>query len=94
MSSSMNETTALIAESHKLVESGNGNDSKMLQLILKIVTNTDKRIERMEQKMNEQIGEFRKSITSVSSRVFEIEKQVTNMKRKIPELENNLLGSS
>ena len=60
MSSSMNETTALIAESHKLVESGNENGSKMLELILKIVTNTDKRGERMEQKMNEQIGELRK----------------------------------
>ena len=43
--------------------------------------------------MNEQIGELRKSETSVTSRVFDPEK-VANVKSEVPEVENNLHGVS
>ena len=71
---SLKETSKLIAESRKIVEEGGENDlSAVLNMILKIVTTMDTRMQKIENGTNK-IDDLKNALTSVVARIGDLEK--------------------
>ena len=69
---SLNETSNLIAQSRKIIESGQDdttNSNTLLNIILQIVTSIDTRVQRMETNIEKRIDDLNQSMLSVSSRL-------------------------
>ena len=83
---SLNETSNLIAQSRKIIESGQDdttNSNTLLNIILQIVTNIDTRVQRMETNIEKRIDDLNQSMFSVSSRVRTLENRSNELKAKI-----------
>ena len=83
---SLNETSNLIAQSRKIIESGQDdttNSNTLLNIILQIVTNIDTRVQRMETNIEKRIDDLNQSMLSVSSRVRILENRPNELKAKI-----------
>lgn len=94
---SLSETSALIAESRKIVDSKHNDafDVKaMLDMILNIVTNIDNRMGRLEANMNKRVDELNQSINLVSSRVSDLEKGTHGLESRVNECVNSCEGVS
>lgn len=91
---SLKETAALLAESRKIVNQSKEDDSYvLLNMILKIVTTMDNRMQKIEKGVNK-IDELKTIITSVVARVGDLEKTVHDVKLKNSELEGSIEGIS
>ena len=58
---SLNETSHLIAQSRKIIDSGQDdttNSNALLNIILQIVTSIDTRVQRMETNIEKRIDDF------------------------------------
>ena len=69
---SLNETSNLIAQSRKIIESGQDdttNSNTLSSIILQIVTSIDTRVRRMETNIEKRIDDLNQSMLSVSSRL-------------------------
>jgi hypothetical protein len=89
---SLNETSTLIAESRKIVEAAHSDTLEpnvLLNMILQIVTNIDKRIEIMETTMIKSVDDLKKEILSVSGRVRKLENLSTDLTVKVMEFESS-----
>ena len=94
---SLNETSTLIAESRKIVEAAHSDTLEpnvLLNMILQIVTNIDKRIEIMETTMIKSVDDLKKEILSVSGRVRKLENLSTDLIVKVTECESSCQGGS
>lgn len=91
---SLNETSTLIAESRKIVESDSLDPNAVLNMILKIVTNIDKKIEVMESKMVKNINELKSETLAISGRVRRLEGQTSEIAKKVTECESSCQGVS
>ena len=94
---SLNETSTLIAESRKIVEAAHSDTLEpnvLLNMILQIVTNIDKRIEIMETTMIKSVDDLKKEILSVSGRVRKLENLSTDLTVKVTECESSCQGVS
>ena len=83
---SLNETSNLIAQSRKIIESGQDdttNSNTLLNIILQIVTSIDTRVQRMETNIEKRIDDLNQSMFSVSSRVRTLENRSNELKAKI-----------
>ena len=81
---SLNETSNLIAQSRKNIESGQDdttNSNALLNIILQ--TSIDTRVQRMETYIEKRIDELNQSMLSVSSRVRTLENRPNELKAKI-----------
>ena len=86
---SLNETSNLIAQSRKIIESGQDdttNSNTLLNIILQIVTSIDTRVQRMETNIEKRIDDLNQSMLSVSSRVRTLELS-NKLKAKLTECE-------
>ena len=86
---SLNETSNLIAQSRKIIESGQDdttNSNTLLNIILQIVTSIDTRVQRMETNIEKRIDDLNQSMLSVSSRVRTLELS-NELKGKLTECE-------
>ena len=89
---SLNETSNLIAQSRKIIESGQDdttNSNTLLNIILQIVTSIDTRVQRMETNIEKRIDDLNQSMLSVSSRVRTLENRSNELKAKITECESS-----
>ena len=94
---SLNETSNLIAQSRKIIESGQDdttNSNTLLNIILQIVTSIDTRVQRMESNIEKRIDDLNQSMLSVSSRVRTLENRSNELKAKITECESSCQGVS
>ena len=66
----------------------------LLNMILQIVTNIDKRIEIMETTMIKSVSDLKKEILSVSGRVRKLENLSTELTVKVTECESSCQGVS
>jgi hypothetical protein len=69
---SLKETSNLIAQSRKIIESGQDettNSNALLNIIPQIVTSIDNRAQRMETNIEKRIDDLNQYMLSVSSRV-------------------------
>ena len=81
---SLNETSNLIAQSPKIIESGQDdttNSNALLNIILQ--TSIDTRVQRMETYIEKRIDDLNQSMLSVSSRVRTLENRPNELKAKI-----------
>ena len=84
---SLNETSNLIAQSRKIIESGQDdttNSNALLNIILQ--TSIDTRVQRMETNTEKRIDDLNQSMLSVSSRVRTLELS-NKLKAKLTECE-------
>ena len=87
---SLNETSNLIAQSRKIIESGQDdttNSNTLLNIILQIVTSIDSRVQRMETNIEKRIDDLNQSMLSVSSRVRTLDNRSHELKAKLTECE-------
>ena len=81
---SLNETSNLIAQSRKIIESGQDdttNSNALLNIILQ--TSIDTRVQRMETNIEKRIDDLNQSMFSVSSRIRTLENRSNELKAKI-----------
>ena len=94
---SLNETSNLIAQSRKIIESGQDdttNSNTLLNIILQIVTSIDTRVQRMETNIEKRIDDLNQSMLSVSSKVRTLENHSNELKAKVTECESSCQGVS
>jgi hypothetical protein len=94
---SLNETSNLIAQSRKIIESGQDdttNSNTLLNIILQIVTSIDTRVQRMETNIEKRIDDLNQSMLSVSSKVRTLENRSNELKAKVTECESSCQGVS
>jgi chromosome segregation ATPase len=94
---SLNETSNLIAQSRKIIESGQDdttNSNALLNIILQIVTSINTRVQRMETNIEKRIDDLNQSMFSVSSRVITLENRSNELKAKLTECESSCQGVS
>jgi hypothetical protein len=93
----LNETSTLIAQNRKIVEAAHSDTlelNALLNMILQIVTNIDKRILIMETTMIKGVDDLKKEILSVSVRVRKLENLSTDLTIKVTECESSCQGVS
>lgn len=91
---SLNETAELLAESRKIIESNSMDPNAVLNMILQIVTNIDKKIGSMETKMIQSLNEMKKDLIEVSGRVRKLEGQTADLTKRVIECESSCEGVS
>lgn len=94
---SLNETSALIAESRKIIDSGQDSSDNVLlslNMILRIVTNIDDRMKKMESNIDKRIDDLKQTMLSVSARVRTLENFTDELSKKVNECESSCEGVS
>ena len=89
---SLKETSNLIAQSRKIIESGQDettNSNALLNIIPHIVSSIGNRVQRMETNIEKRIDDLNQSMLSVSSRVRTLENRSNELKAKITECESS-----
>jgi chromosome segregation ATPase len=94
---SLKETAKLIKETRLLVDEGNKNSTMEAQLnvILKAVTDSDKRMDKRMKKLEDafiKIDEIKSTITPALARVGDLEKTVHDIKCETAQLETSVEG--
>ena len=94
---SLKETSNLIAQSRKIIESGQDdttNSNALLNIILQIVTSIDTRVQRMETNIEKRIDDLNQYMLSVSSKVRTLENRSNELTAKLTECKSSYKGVS
>lgn len=66
---SLSDTSKLIEQSRKIVESSHDDVSTIINMFLQVVTSIDSRMQRIETNIDKKLDELKQSFLAVSSRV-------------------------
>jgi DNA repair exonuclease SbcCD ATPase subunit len=94
---SLKETSNLIAQSRKIIESGQDettNSNALLNIIPHIVTSIGNRVQRMETNIEKRIDDLDQYMLSVASRVNTLENRSNELKAKLTECKSSYKGVS
>lgn len=93
---SLNETGKLIEETRKIIETGQDgpNNMDLLNMILKVVTNIDSRVQGMETKLDKRIDDLHQSMLSVSARVRTLETKTSEINVQLADCQASCQGVS
>lgn len=91
---SLSDTSKLIEQSRKIVESSHDDVSTIINMFLQIVTSIDSRMQRIETNIDKKLDELKQSFLAVSSRVRTLENKATEFSKKISDCETSCQGVS